>query len=97
MFTVPKLYVGGIHTGWRALGRGCRRSRKELSIRKSQPPLRVAFRARANVAPTAREGESEEGCQGYIAALSSMVYFQGRYCGGEGRVRGAVKVWLRCG
>ena len=61
MSMLPKLYVGGIQSGLRGLGRVGRRSRKQLGVCISQPPLRVALRARANDAATAREGEGEDG------------------------------------
>ena len=61
MSMLPKLYVGGIQSGLRGVGRVGRRSRKQLGICISQPPLRVALRGRANDAATAREREGEDG------------------------------------
>ena len=65
MSILPKLYVGGSRYGLRGLGRGCRRSREKLSIRKSQSPLCMALRCRANDASASRESEGEEGHEPY--------------------------------
>ena len=61
MSMLPKLYVGGIQSGLRGVGRVGRRSRKELGVCISQPPLRVTLRRRTHDAATARKGESEDG------------------------------------
>ena len=61
MSMLPKLYVGGIQSGLRGVGRGCRRSREKLSIRKSHSPLGLTLGRRTHEAATARKGESEEG------------------------------------
>ena len=60
MFLRPNLYVAGTRSGLRGLGRGGRRSREKLSIRKSQSPLGMALRGRANDATTAGESECED-------------------------------------
>ena len=65
MSMLPKLYVGGIQSGLRGVGRVGRRSRKELGVCISQPPLRVTLRRRTHDAATARKGESEEGHEPY--------------------------------
>ena len=61
MFILPKLYVGGIRSGLRGLGRVGRRSRKQLGVCISQPPLGLTLRCRANEASASRESEGEEG------------------------------------
>ena len=53
----PRLYVAGTRSGWRGLGRVAGNSRKEFSVRISQPPLCVSLGCRAN--DTAAYGESE--------------------------------------
>ena len=60
MFLLPKLYMAGVQSGLRGLEHRLRgRSRKQLSVSISQPPLRVALRGRANDATTARQSEGE--------------------------------------
>ena len=65
MSMLPKLYVGGIQSGLRGVGRVGRRSRKQLGICISHPPLRVTLRRRANEASASRESEGEKGHDPY--------------------------------
>ena len=60
MFILPKLYVAGIRSGLRGLGRVGRRSRKQLGNCISHPPLGLTLRRRTHDAATARKGESED-------------------------------------
>ena len=58
MYLGPRLYGAGIPCGLRSLEHGFRgNSRKQLSVRISQPPLCVSLGCRAN--DTATPGESE--------------------------------------
>ena len=61
----PNLYVGGIRSGLRGLGRVGRRSRKQLGVCISQPPLGLTLRCRANEASASRESEGEKGHDPY--------------------------------
>ena len=61
----PNLYVGGIRSGLRGLGRVGRRSRKELGVCISHSPLRVTLGRRANEASASRESEGEKGHDPY--------------------------------
>ena len=65
MSMLPRLYVGGIQSGLRGLGRVGRRSRKQLGICISQPSLGLTIRCRANDASASRESEGEEGHEPY--------------------------------
>ena len=65
MSVLLKLYVGGIRSGLRGLGRVGRRSRKQLGVCISQPPLGLTLRCRANEAFASRESEGEEGHDPY--------------------------------
>ena len=64
MSMLLKLHVAGIRSGLRGLGRVGRRSRKQLGVCISQPPL-CALGRRANEASASREGKGEEGHDPY--------------------------------
>ena len=83
MSMLPKLYAGVIQSGLRCLGRVGRRSRKQLGVCISQPPLRVASRLERTMQRQRERARVRRDVWAIIAALSSMVYFKGKYCGGE--------------
>ena len=61
MSMLLNLYVAGIRSGLRGLGRVGRGSRKELGVCISHSPLCVTLGRRANEASASRESEGEEG------------------------------------
>ena len=99
MSILPKLYVGGIRSGLRGLGRVGRRSRKELGVREADAPLGVAFRRGAHNATTTGEGQGKDRHKTDDNRCIQHLLWS-RYCGeaaANGVVRCAAKVRLRCG
>ena len=60
MYLEPRLYAAGTPCGLRKLGRVGGSSRKQLSVRISQPPLCVTLGCRANDTATSGEREGED-------------------------------------
>ena len=89
MSMLLNLYVAGIRSGLRGLGRVGRGSRKELGVCISQPPL-CALGRRANEASASRESKGEEGHDPYDDSVVQHL-LEGRYCG-EAGANGVVRV-----